>query len=132
MRRKVVKALVIAKFALFLALGFLIGMLALSAYGTLTEPKHLTCVYLNVTSTGDSGADVFITGIGNQTLVIRDNIYTAQIKIKGLILFPISVPEPPHNRVLVLSTKCNPTLQVSLVFPNGTAIYGQPRPINDQ
>jgi len=131
MRRKVVKALVIAKSALFLALGFLIGMLALSAYGTLTEPKHLTCVYLNAT-TGDSGADIFITGIGNQTLVVRDSIYTVSVRIRGFLTFPISIPEPPHNRVLVLSTKCNPYLQVSLVFPNGTAIYGQPRPINDQ
>ena len=132
MNRGALQALVIVRFALFLVLGFLAGLLALSAYGILTEPKHFACVYLNVTSTGNSGASVVIMGIGKQTLVIRDNIYAVQLTVKGLIIFPISVPESPHNRVVVLSTKCNPALQVYLVFPNGTTIYGNPQPINDQ
>jgi len=131
MRRKVVKALRVAKSALFLVLGFLIGMLALSAYGTLTEPKHLTCVYLNAT-TGDSGGSILIMGTGNQTIVVKNSVYASVVRVDGVIAFPITINEPPHTRVLVLSTKCNPYIQVALMLNNDTAIYGQPRPINDQ
>jgi len=130
--RRGVQALRVVKSILFLIMGFLAGLIAVSLYGISTEPKPLTCVYLNVTSTGDSGADVYIWGVGRQTLVVRDSIYTVSVRVRGFLTFPISIPEPPHNRVLVLSTKCNPYLQVSLVFPNGTAIQGNPRPINDQ
>jgi hypothetical protein len=132
MSRRGVQALRVVKSILFLIMGVLAGLIALSVYGILSEPKHLTCVYLNVTSTGDSGADVNIWGVGKQTLVVRDSIYTVRVRVRGFLTFPISIPEPPNNRVLVLSTKCNPYLQVSLVFPNGTTIYGQPQPINDQ
>jgi len=131
MSRKVVKALAVVKSALFLVLGVLIGLIGISVLGMLSEPHHFACVYLNAT-TGDSGGSIVIMGMGNQTLVVRDNIYTVPVRIRGFLTFPISIPEPPHNRVLVLSTKCNPYLQVSLVFPNGTAIQGNPRPINDQ
>jgi Na+/H+ antiporter NhaC len=131
MSRKVVKALVVVKSILFLVLGFLIGMLALSAYGILAEPKHLTCVYLNAT-TGDSGGSILIMGMGNQTLVVKNSVYASVVRVDGVMVFPITINEPPHTRVLVLSTRCNPYLRVSLVFPNGTAIYGKPQPINDQ
>ena len=131
MSRRVVKALRVVKSILFLVLGFLAGLIAISLYGISTEPKHLTCVYLNAT-TGSSGADVFITGIGKQTLVVRDNIYTVSVRVRGFLTFPITIPEPPHNRVLVLSTKCNPYLQVVLMLNNGTTIYGKPQPINEQ
>ena len=130
MSRKVVKVLVIVKSALFLVLGFLIGMLALSAYGILTEPKHLTCVYLNA-PTG-SGGSILIMGMGNQTLAIKNGIYTSVVRVDGVVVFPIAINEPPHTRVVVLSTKCNPYIQVALMLNNGTAIQGIPRPINDQ
>jgi len=125
-----VKALVIIKSALFLLLGVLIGLIGISVLGMISEPHHLACVYLNATT--GSGGTIFIMGAGNQTLAIKNNIYTSVVAIDGIVVFPITINEPPRNRVLVLSTKCNPYLQVSLVFPNGTAMQGDPRPINDQ
>ena len=130
MSRKVVKVLVIVKSALFLVLGFLIGMLALSAYGILTEPKHLACVYLNATT--GSGGSILIMGTGNQTLVVKNSAYASVVRVDGVVVFPITINEPPHTKVVVYSTACNPLVQVSLVFPNGTAIYGNPRPVNEQ
>jgi uncharacterized membrane protein YeiH len=131
MRRKVVKALVIVKSALFLVLGVLIGLIGISVLGMLSEPRHLACVYLNAT-TGSSGGSILIMGTGNQTLVVKNSVYASVIKIDGVIVFPVTINEPPHNKVLVLSTKCNPYLQVALMLNNGTTIYGNPRPINDQ
>ena len=131
MSRKVVKALAVVKSALFLVLGVLIGLIGISVLGMLSEPHHFACVYLNAT-TGDSGGSILIMGTGNQTLVIKNSAYASVVRVGGVIVFPITINEPPHSRVVVYSTKCNPYLQVSLVFPNGTAIYGQPRPINDQ
>jgi len=128
--RRGVQALVIVKSALFLVLGVLIGLIGISVLGMLSEPHHFACVYLNATT--GSGGSILIMGTGNQTLVVKNSVYAAVIKVGGVIVFPITINEPPHTRVVVLSTRCNPYLQVSLVFPNGTAIYGQPRPINDQ
>ena len=131
MSRKVVKALVIVKSALFLVLGIIVGLIGISVVGMLSEPHHFACVYLNAT-TGDSGGSILIMGTGNQTLVVKNSVYASVVRVDGVVVFPITINEPPHTRVVILSTKCNPYLQVSLVFPNGTAIYGQPRPINDQ
>jgi hypothetical protein len=128
--RRGVRVLATIKSALFLVLGILIGLIALSALGMLFMPTHYACVYLNATT--GSGGTIFIMGTGNQTLVIKNSIYTSVVSIDGITALPITINEPPHTRVVVLSTRCNPYLQVSLVFPNGTTIYGQPRPINDQ
>ncbi len=130
MSRKVVKALVIIKSALFLVLGVLIGLVAISVLGMLSEPHHFACVYLNATT--GSGGTILIMGTGNQTLVVRNNIYMSVVRVDGVTAFPITINEPPHSRVVVLSTRCNPYLQVALMLNNGTTIYGQPRPINDQ
>ena len=130
MSRKVVKALVIVKSALFLVLGILIGLVTLSVLGMLSEPHHFACVYLNATT--GSGGTIFIMGAGNQTLAIKNNIYTSVVAIDGIVVFPITINEPPNARVVVLSTKCNPYLQVALMLNNGTTIYGKPQPINDQ
>jgi len=130
MSRRVVKALVIIKSILFLVLGILIGLVALSLLGMLFAPKHFACVYLNATT--GSGGTIFIMGTGNQTLVVRNSIYTSVVNIDGVTLLPITINEPPHTRVVVLSTRCNPYLQVTLMLNNGTTIYGNPRPINDQ
>ena len=130
MSRKGWQALRVVKSILFLVLGFLIGMLALSAYGILTEPKHLACVYLNATT--GSGGSIVIMGVGNQTLVVKNSVYASVIKVDGVVVFPITINEPPHTRVVVYSTECNPYLQVIFMLNNGTTIYGQPRPINDQ
>jgi hypothetical protein len=132
MNRGALKALRVVESILFVVLGFLIGLIGISLYASSVEPKHLACVYLNVTSTGNSGADVLIVGIGNQTLVVKNSIYASVVNIDGVTALPITINEPPHNRVVVYSTRCNPFLQVYLVFPNGTTIYGNPRPINDQ
>ena len=118
------------KSALFLVLGILIGLVALSALGMLFIPKHLVCVYLN-TTTG-SGGTIFITGTGNQPLVIKNSIYKSVVNIGGSVLTPVTINEPPHTRVVVLSTKCNPYLQVILMLNNGTTVYGKPQPINEQ
>jgi hypothetical protein len=75
---------------------------------------------------------VVVTGMGNQTLAVKNNIYTSLVRIDGLIPFPVTINEPSHSRVVVLSDRCNPLLQVYLTLPNGTTIYGQPQPINDQ
>ena len=131
MSRKVVKALVIVKSALFLVLGIIVGLIGISVLGMLSEPHHFACVYLNAT-TGDSGGSILIMGAGNQTLVVKNNIYTSVVNIDGVVMVPITIGEPPHSRVVVLSTKCNPYLQVVLMLNNGTAIYGQPRPVNGQ
>ncbi len=130
MSRKVVKALVIIKSALFLVLGVLIGLVAISVLGMLSEPHHFACVYLNATT--GSGGTILIMGTGNQTLVVKNSVYASVIRVDGVTPLPITINEPPNSRVVVLSTMCNPYLQVSLVFPNGTAIQGNPRPINDQ
>jgi len=130
MSRKVVKALVVVKSALFLVLGVLIGLIGISVLGMLSEPHHFACVYLNATT--GSGGSILIMGTGNQTLVVKNSVYASVLNIDGVVVFPITINEPPHTRVVVLSNKCNPWLQVSLVFPNGTAIQGNPRPINDQ
>jgi hypothetical protein len=131
MRRKVVKALVIVKSALFLVLGIIIGLIGISVLGMLSEPHYFSCVYLNAT-TGDSGGSILIMGMGTQMLVVKNSVYASVVRVGGVMVFPIAINEPPHTRVLVLSTECNPYLQVSLVFPNGTTIYSNPRPINDQ
>jgi hypothetical protein len=131
MSRKVVKALVIVKSALFLVLGVLIGLIGISVLGMLYEPHHFSCVYLNAT-TGDSGGSILIMGMGNQTIVVKNSVYASVVRVDGVTALPITINEPPHTRVLVLSTKCNPYIQVALMLNNGTAIYGQPRPINDQ
>jgi uncharacterized membrane protein YeiH len=131
MSRKVVKVLVIIKSALFLALGIIIGLIGISVLGMLYEPHHFSCVYLNAT-TGDSGGSILIMGMGTQTIVVKNSIYASVVSVGGVIVTPIAINEPPHTRVVVLSTECNPYLQISLVFPNGTTIYGNPRPINDQ
>jgi len=131
MRRKVVKALLVVKSALFLVLGILIGLIGISVLGMLSEPHHFACVYLNAT-TGDSGGSILIMGAGNQTLVVKNNIYTSVVNIDGVVVVPITIDEPPHTRVVVLSTRCNPYLQVVLMLNNGTTIYGKPQPINEQ
>jgi uncharacterized membrane protein YeiH len=131
MSRKTVKALVIIKSALFLVLGVLIGLIALSVLGMLSMPTHFACVYLNAT-TGDSGGSILIMGTGNQTLVVKNSIYATVVRVDGVTVLPITISEPPNSWVVVLSTRCNPYLQVILMLNNGTTIYGQPRPINDQ
>jgi uncharacterized membrane protein YeiH len=131
MSRKVVKALVIVKSALFLVLGIIIGLIGISVLGMLSEPHHFSCVYLNAT-TGDSGGSILIMGTGNQTLVIKNSVYASVVRIDGVVMFPITINEPPHTRVVVLSTKCNPYLQVIFMLDNGTTIYGKPQPINEQ
>jgi len=131
MSRKVVKALVIVKSALFLVLGVLIGLIGISVLGMLSEPHHFACVYLNAT-TGDSGGSILIMGTGNQTIVVKNSVYASVVRVDGVIVFPITINEPPHTRVLVLSTKCNPYIQVALMLNNGTTIYGKPQPINEQ
>ncbi len=131
MSRKVVKALVIVKSALFLVLGVLIGLIGISVLGMLSEPHNLACVYLNAT-TGDSGGSILIMGMGNQTIVVKNSVYASVVRVDGVTALPITINEPPHTRVLVLSTECNPYLQVALVLNNGTTIYGNPRSINDQ
>ena len=125
------KALVIVKSALFLVLGIIIGLIGISVLGMLTEPHHLACVYLNAT-TGDSGGSILIMGTGNQTLVIKNSVYASVVRVGGVTVLPITINEPPHSRVVVLSTMCNPYLQVALMLNNGTTIYGKPQPINDQ
>jgi hypothetical protein len=130
MSRKVVKSLVIIKSALFLVLGILIGLVALSVLGMLFMPTHFACVYLNATT--GSGGTIFIMGEGNQTLVIKNSVYASVVNINGVVVFPITISEPSHSLVTVYSTTCNPLVQVYLAFPNGTTIYGQPRLINDQ
>jgi hypothetical protein len=130
MSRTVVKALLVVKSVLFLVLGIIIGLIGISVLGMLSEPHHLACVYLNATT--GSGGSIVIMGTGNQTLVVKNSAYASVVRVDGVVVFPITINEPPRNRVLVLSTRCNPYLQVSLVFPNGTAIQGDPRPINDQ
>ena len=124
------KALVIVKSALFLVLGVLIGLIGISVLGMLSEPRHLACVYLNATT--GSGGSILIMGTGNQTIVVKNSVYASVVRVDGVIVFPITINEPPHTRVLVLSTKCNPYIQVALMLNNGTTIYGNPRPINDQ
>jgi hypothetical protein len=96
----------------------------------LSEPHHFACVYLNATT--GSGGSILIMGTGNQTLVVKNSIYASVLNIDGVVVFPITINEPPHSRVVVLSTRCNPYLQVTLMLNNGTTIYGQPRPIHDQ
>ena len=130
MSRKVVKALVIVKSALFLVLGIIVGLIGISVVGMLSEPHHFACFYLNATT--GSGGSMVIMGTGNQTLVVKNSAYASVVRVDGVVVFPITINEPPHTKVVVYSTKCNPYLQVSLVFPNGTAIQGDPRPINDQ
>jgi len=130
MRRKVVflRGLLIV---LLTVLGVLIGITARSLYMQRTLNPHLSCMYLNVTT--DTTAVVSVAGIGKQTIVVvLDNTYATSITIDGITPTPVGFPTPPHSLVTVYSTRCNPWVQVSLVFPNGTAIYGQPRPINDQ
>ena len=131
MRRSAVKALLVVKSALFLVLGIIIGLIGMSVLGMLSEPHHFSCVYLNAT-TWDSGGSVLITGMGNQTLVVKNSIYASMVRVGGVVAFPISINEPPHTRVVVLSTRCNPYLQVVLMLNNGTTIYGKPQPINEQ
>ena len=131
MSRKVVKALVIIKSALFLVLGILIGLVVLSFLGMLSEPHHFACVYLNAT-TGGSGGFILIMGTGNQTLVIKNSVYASVVRVDGVTALPITIGEPPHSKVVVLSTRCNPYLQVALLLNNGTTIYGKPQPINEQ
>ena len=117
--------------ALLTVLGVLVGIVARSLYMQRTLNPHLSCLYLNVTT--DSTAVVSVAGIGNQTVVVvLDNAYATSITIDGVTPTPVGFSVPPHSLVTVYSTACNPYLQISLVFPNGTAIYGQPRPINDQ
>jgi hypothetical protein len=130
MSRTVVKALLVVKSVLFLVLGIIIGLIGISVLGMLSEPHHLACVYLNATT--GSGGSIVIMGTGNQTLVVKNSAYASVVRVDGVVVFPITINEPPRDRVLILSTRCNPYLQVSLVFPNGTAIQGDPRPINDQ
>jgi hypothetical protein len=116
---------------LFIVLGVLVGIVARSLYIQRTLNPRLSCLYLNVTT--DSTAVVSVAGIGNQTVVIvLGNTYATSIDIDGATPTPVGFSVPPHSLVTVYSTACNPWLQVFLVFPNGTAIYGQPRPINDQ
>ncbi len=91
---------------------------------------HMSCVYLNATT--GSGGTILIMGTGNQTLVVKNSVYASVIRVDGVTAFPITINEPPNSRVVVLSTMCNPYLQVALMLNNGTTIYGQPRPINDQ
>jgi uncharacterized membrane protein YeiH len=130
MSRKAVKALVIVKSALFLVLGILIGLIALSVLGMLSEPHHFACVYLNATT--GSGGSILIMGTGNQTLVVKNSIYASVVRVDGVTVLPITISEPPNSWVVVLSTRCNPYLQVIFMLNNGTTIYGQPRPIHDQ
>ena len=130
MSRRVVKSLVIIKSALFLVLGILIGLVALSVLGMLSEPHHFACVYLNATT--GSGGTIFIMGEGNQTLVVKNSVYASVLNIDGVVVFPITISEPSHSLVTVYSTKCNPYLQVALLLNNGTTIYGKPQPINEQ
>ena len=121
----------VALAVLLAVLGALAGIVARSLYMQRTLNPRLTCLYLNVTT--DSTAVASVAGIGNQTVVIvLDNTYATSIAIDGVTPTPVGFSVPPHSLVTVYSTACNPYLQVSLVFPNGTAIYGQPRPINDQ
>ena len=130
MRRKVLVLRAVLA-ALLTVLGVLVGIVARSLYMQRTLNPHLSCLYLNVTT--DSTAVVSVAGIGNQTVVVvLDNAYATSITIDGVTPTPVGFSVPPHSLVTVYSTACNPYLQISLVFPNGTAIYGQPRPINDQ
>ena len=130
MRRKVL-VLRAALAALLVVLGVLAGVVARSLYMQRTLNPRLSCLYLNVTT--GSTAVVSVAGIGNQTVVIvLDNTYATSIAIDGVTPTPVGFSVPPHSLVTVYSTTCNPLVQVSLVFPNGTAIYGQPRPVNDQ
>ena len=124
------KVLVIIKSVLFLVLGIIVGLIGISVLGMLYEPHHFSCVYLNATT--GSGGSILIMGMGNQTIVVKNSVYASVVRVGGVTALPITINEPPHTRVVVLSTKCSPYLQVSLVFPNGTAIQGIPRPINDQ
>ena len=130
MSRKVVKALVIVKSALFLVLGIIVGLIAISVMGMLSEPHHFACFYLNATT--GSGGSMVIMGTGNQTLVVKNSAYASVVRVDGVVAFPITINEPPHTRVVVYSTECNPYLQVIFMLNNGTTIYGNPRPINDQ
>ena len=130
MSRKVVKALVIVKSALFLVLGIIVGLIGISVVGMLSEPHHFACFYLNATT--GSGGSILIMGTGNQTLVVKNSAYASVVRVDGVVAFPITINEPPHTRVVVYSTECNPCLQVIFMLNNGTTIYGQPRPINDQ
>ena len=130
MRRKVL-VLRTTLAVLLIVLGVLAGVVARSLYVQRTLNPHLSCLYLNVTT--DSTAVVSVAGIGNQTVVIvLGNTYATSITIDGVTPTPVGFSVPPHSLVTVYSTACNPYLQVSLVFPNGTAIQGNPRPINDQ
>jgi len=130
MRRKVL-VLRAALAVLLVVLGFLAGIVTRSLYMQRTLNPRLTCLYLNVT-TGTT-AVVSVAGIGNQTVVIvLGNTYATSITIDGVTPTPVGFSVPPHSLVTVYSTKCNPLVQVYLTFPNGTAIYGNPRPINDQ
>ncbi len=130
MRRKVL-VLRTTLAVLLIVLGVLAGVVVRSLYVQRTLNPRLSCLYLNVTT--DSTAVVSIAGIGNQTVVIvLGNTYATSITIDGVTPTPVGFSVPPHSLVTVYSTACNPYLQVSLVFPNGTSIYGQPRPINDQ
>ncbi len=131
MSRRAVKALLVVKSALFLVLGVLIGLIGISVLGMLSEPHNLACVYLNAT-TGDSGGSILIMGMGNQTLVVKNSVYASVVRVGGVVAFPISINEPPHTRVVVLSTRCNPYLQVVLMLNNGTTIYGELQPTNEQ
>ena len=116
---------------LLAVLGVLASIVARSLYMQHTLNPRLSCLYLNVTT--DSTAVVSVTGIGNQTIVVvLDNTDATSIAIDGITPVPIGITAPPHTLVTVYSTACNPWLQVSLVFPNGTTIYGGPQPINDQ
>ena len=116
---------------LLAVLGVLIAIVARSLYMQRTLNPHLSCLYLNVTT--DSTAVVSVAGIGNQTIVVvLDNTDATSIAIDGITPVPIGITAPPHSLVTVYSTACNPWVQVFLVFPNGTTVYGNPRLINDQ
>jgi len=116
---------------LLTVLGVLASIVARSLYMQHTLNPHLSCLYLNTTT--DNTAVVSVAGIGNQSIVVvLDNTYATSITIGDITPVPIGITAPPHSLVTVYSTTCNPWLQVLLVFPNGTTIYGEPRFINDQ
>jgi len=126
-----VKALRAVLSVLFIILGVLAVVVARSLYMQTTVNPHLSCLYLNATV--NTNATVSIMGIGNQTVVVvLDNTYATAIAVNGITPTPIGFEVPAHSLVTVYSTTCNPLVQVYLVFPNNTVVYGQPRPIDGQ